>query len=136
MSTINESTASYASIASEAYGTLVDAMEAANARSLVYLRSACAILARPYASTKIEDVFSDNKQRATDLVSLTLDAAGENSRAVADLARRSAHIAGSAQESYLAALRGIAETGASNMAFMKNAAARMQTHEMQAPNFN
>ena len=136
MSVINGESEGYAEIAGDAFGTIVDAIEARNARRIEYVRTVWGIFARPFSSTALDVVLSENAIRTSALVSVSLDAAGENNRAAADFAREAGRFLANVNESYVNSLRGVAETTVSNLNFVKNAAARMQSQELQVPHFN
>jgi hypothetical protein len=101
--------ASYGALASDAYRALVTAAESVNAESITFVRA---------------------------LFGATLHAIDANNRHAAVLARDLAAIVSSAHETYIATLRGIAETGISNIDFAKNAAKPKETYTLPLPSVN
>jgi hypothetical protein len=101
--------ASYGTLASDAYRALVTAAESVNAETITFARA---------------------------LFGATLGAIDANNRHAAALARDLAGIVSSAHETYIATLRGIAETGISNIDFAKNAAKPEDTYTLPFPSVN
>ena len=119
---MSDTTPSYLELSSQTYGTLVDAFASANQRTLEYAKSFWEIASRPYASLSPENVVRDNFERSNHLVALTVEELQSRGRASADLATKmGAHYA-KLQDSYVASLRGLMNTGISNANFVKETA--------------
>jgi hypothetical protein len=114
-----ETTSSYVELSTQAYALFVDALAKSNQRALGYAKSVYDIVARPYSSPSPEAVARENFDRASQLVSLgvnTLQTAGQQN---AEFAEKAVAHGAKLQETYVAAMRGLVNSGISNMNFVK-----------------
>jgi hypothetical protein len=117
-------TASYVELSSKTYSLFVDAYAAANKRGLEYAKSVWGVTSRPYSTAPIEAAVQDNFDRASQIVSLTVAELENNGQKVAEFAEEFAAQAAKFQESYTASLKGLLDTGLSNLTFVKDTAAQ------------
>ena len=122
----NERPSTYGALAGDAYRSLVNATEAVNADAIGYVRSLFEIFSKPY--TPIE--------RSAATLGATLDVVAANNRHAAGLARDLANIVSTAHEAYVAGLRNIADTGVSNLEFVKDATMRNARVTLPLPSVN
>jgi hypothetical protein len=118
---MSDQTKSYVELASSTYNLFVDAVASANQRALRYGKSVYEILARPYPITLGEGAYRDGFDRANQLVELTvreLQAAGQSA---AEFGRDVIGQTARWQETYLHAIRGLMQTGVSNLNYVKDA---------------
>jgi uncharacterized protein YnzC (UPF0291/DUF896 family) len=120
--TLKEKTAGYAELSTEAYTLFVDAFAAANQRALDYSKSLWQILSRPYSSSAIEAAIRENLDRTNQIVSLTIDELQLNSQKAAEFAEKLAAQTTKLQETYVQSLRGVVDTGVSNLKYIKDVA--------------
>jgi hypothetical protein len=123
--TTKDTTASYAELSGETYSTFVDAMTSANQRALDYAKSVWEIVSRPYSSSAIEAAVRENFDRANQISSLTMQELQTSGKHSAALAEKLAAQAAKLQETYVHALRGVVDTGISNVNFVKESATQM-----------
>ncbi len=132
----NPEPASYGALAGETYRSLVGAAEAVNAETIAYMRSLLGIVTKPYPSRGLVDLAKEQVARSAAILGATLDALDGNNRHAADLAKSVAGIVSSAHDTYVAALRGIADAGISNIDFVKDTAARKTRLTLPMPSAN
>ncbi len=119
-----DTTPSYVELSTQAYTLFVDAFASANQRALDYSKSLYEIASRPYASTAVETAARENFDRANQMVSVTVDQLQTSGQKSAELAQQLVAHGAKTQESYVATMRGLVNTGISNMNFMKETAER------------
>jgi uncharacterized protein YnzC (UPF0291/DUF896 family) len=115
-------TSSYAELSTEAYTLFVDAFAAANQRVLDYSKSIWQILSRPYSSSAIENALRENLDRTNQIVSLTIDELQTEGQKAAEFAEKFAAHSAKLQETYVQSLRGVVDTGVSNLKYIKDVA--------------
>lgn len=119
-----DTTPSYVDLSTQAYALFVDAFASASGRALDYSKSLYEIASRPYASTAVETAARENIDRANQMVSLTVDQLQTSGQQSAEFAQQLVAHGAKLQESYVATMRGLVNTGISNMNFMKETAER------------
>ncbi|MDQ2908174.1 MAG: hypothetical protein M3R44_02360 [Candidatus Eremiobacteraeota bacterium] len=112
-------TSSYVELSSQAYGLIVDAVASANQRALDYAKSLFEIAARPYASMTPAAVAQENFDRAHQIVARTVGEFQTTGQKSAEFAEKAATHGAKLQETYVAAMRGVVNSGISNMNFVK-----------------
>lgn len=116
---MKEQTASYMELSSQSYTLFVDAMSAYNKRSLEYAKNVWEIASRPYASTAIETTVRENFDRANQLVSLTINELQTTGQKSAEFGEKIVSHGAKVQESLVSSMKGLVETGISNMNYAK-----------------
>ena len=101
---------SYASLAGDAYRSLTRAVEAVNHESLEFVRTIVGIFARPYESFAAKAIAKEQIARSAAAIAATIETLESSNAHAAEFARDVAEIVSSAHESYIDALRAIAET--------------------------
>ncbi len=119
-----EMTSSYVELSSQAYTLFVDAFASANQRALGYAKSLYEIASRPYPSMSPEAVARENFDRANAAVSLTVGELQTTGQKNAELAQNAVAHGAKLQETFVAAMRGVVNSGISNMNFVKETADR------------
>ena len=119
-----DTTPSYVELSAHAYTLFVDAFASANQRALEYSKSLYEITSRPYASTAIETAARENFDRTNQVIALTVDQMQTNGQKTAEFAQKLVAHGAKVQESYVAAMRGLVNSGISNMNFVKETADR------------
>lgn len=119
-----EMTSSYVELTSQGYGLCVDAVASANQRALDYAKSLFEIAARPYASMTPAAVAQENFNRANQMVSLSVSELQTSGQKTAEFAEKAVTHGAKLQETYVAAVRGLVNSGISNMNFVKETADR------------
>jgi broad specificity phosphatase PhoE len=119
----NGATSSYLELASQTYSLFVDAYVSANQRALEYAKHVVEIGTRPYGASTVEAAFRENFERTTEVMTLSIAELQTSGQKTAELAEKLAAQAAKLQESYSGALRGLVDTGISNMNFAKDTAA-------------
>jgi hypothetical protein len=114
-----EMTSSYVELSGQAYNLFVDAFASANQRALGYAKSLFEIAARPYASVMPAAVAQENFSRANQMVSLTVGELQTTGQKTAEFAEKAVAHGAKLQETYVAAMRGLVNSGISNMNFVK-----------------
>lgn len=117
-----EMTSSYAELATETYNVFVESFAAANRRALDYMKSVFEITTRPYASTALETAVRENFDRASQLMSLTVSELQTSGQMASELGGKLAAHGSKFQETYAASMRGLVDTGLSNIKFVKETA--------------
>ncbi len=117
-----EQTASYVELSSQTYSLFVDAMASYNKRSLEYTKSLWEIASRPYASTAIETTVRENFDRANQMISLTVSELQTNGQKSAEFGEKLVAHGAKVQESLVATMKGLVDTGISNVNFAKDSA--------------
>ena len=121
---MQDKTSSYMQLTSDAYHLFVDAFTSANERALGYAKSMYEISTRPYASSAIETVARENFDRANQIVSLTTSELQTNGTKATEFGGKLVAHGAKLQDAYVAALRGLFDTGISNMIFVKDTASK------------
>jgi len=119
-----ENTTSYIELASQTYGLFVDAIASTSQRLLDYYRSVWEISARPYASTAIESAVRENFDRANEIVSLTVTELQNDGQKSAELIQKLFAQNAKYQDSAVTAIKGLLNTGVSNVNFVKDTVAQ------------
>jgi hypothetical protein len=119
---LKDQTASYVEISSQTFALFTDAMSAYNKRALDYSKSLWEIASRPYASTAIETTVRENLDRTNQIVSLTIHELQTNGQNSAELAEKLVAHGTKIQETMMNSMKGLVETGISNMNFAKDSA--------------
>jgi len=119
---MKETTSSYAELATETYNVVVESFATANRRALDYMKSVFEITTRPYASTAFETAVRENFDRASQLMSLTVSELQSSGQMASELGGKLAAHGSKFQETYAASMRGIVDTGLSNIKFVKETA--------------
>jgi hypothetical protein len=123
-----DQTTTYLELSSTLYSTMVDAYAAANQRTLAYGKSVYEIVSRPYTSTAVESALRENFDRANQIVETTVSEMQQNGKHATDLSQTLLAQNARFQELLVETGRTLAQTGASNMAFVKETAdAQFQT---------
>ncbi len=122
MATNQEKSAGYAELTTEAYTLFVDAFAAANQRALDYSKSLWQIVTRPYAATAIDAALRENIDRTNQIFSLTIDELQTNGQKTAELAEKLVAHSAKLQDTYVQSLRGVLDTGVSNLKYIKDVA--------------
>jgi hypothetical protein len=117
-----ETTSSYADLTTQTYNVLVEAFAAANRRALDYAKSVYEITTRPYASSAVETAVRENFDRANQLMSLTVSELQSSGQMASELSSKLIAHGTKFQETYTASMRGLVDTGLSNMKFVKETA--------------
>lgn len=121
---IKEQTASYVELSSQSYTLFVDAFSSYNKRALEYAKSVWEITSRPYASTAIETTVRENFDRANQIVSLSIHELQTNGQKSAELAEQLVSHGAKIQESLVSSMKGLVDTGISNMNYAKETATK------------
>jgi uncharacterized coiled-coil protein SlyX len=119
-----ETTTSYVDLASQTYGLYVDAFANASQRLLDYYKAVWEITARPYASTAIESTVRENFDRANEIVSLTVTELQTNGAKSSEFVQKLLAQNAKYQDSAVAAVKGLVNTGVSNVNFVKDTVAQ------------
>ena len=119
-----ETTPSYMELSTQAFSLWTDAIAAANQRTLDYYKSLFQIATRPYTSTALETAARENFDRANQIVSLTVDELETEMRKSAEFAQKLVEHNAKVQDSYVNAMRGLVDTGMSNLNFVRESAER------------
>jgi hypothetical protein len=117
-----ETTSSYAELTTQTYNVLVEAFAASNRRALDYVKSVFEITTRPYASTAVETAMRENFDRASQLMSLTVSELQTTGQSASELSGKLIAHGTKFQETYTASMRGLVDTGLSNIKFVKETA--------------
>jgi hypothetical protein len=118
---MSDRTPSYIDLTNELFSTWIETVSASNQRVIGYWRGVAAIAARPYPSAALDDVLRENAERTTALVDLPaseIEGAGD---VVATFTKKFVTLVGHLREQSTAAVRGLYETGLSNIEFVKSA---------------
>ena len=118
----DDPTPSYVDLSTQAYTLFVDAFASANKRALDYAKSLYEIASRPYASTAIETAARENFDRSNQIIALTVDHMQTSGQKSSEFAQKLLAQGAKVQDSYVAAMRGIVNTGVSNLNFVKETA--------------
>jgi uncharacterized coiled-coil protein SlyX len=119
----DQETTSYVELASQTYALYVDAFAGANQRLLDYYKSVWEITVRPYASTGIEATVRENFDRANEIVSLTVTELQTEGAKSSELVQKLFAQNAKFQDSAVAAVKGLVNTGVSNVNFVKDTVA-------------
>jgi hypothetical protein len=119
--TTKNASASYLELSSQAYNLFVDAMAKTNQRTLEYMKSVYEISSRPYASTALETTMRENFDRANQVLSLSIAELQTTGQQAVELNEKLVAHGAKLQESFVTTMRGVTETGISNMNFVKDA---------------
>ena len=117
-----EATASYVEQATAIYSLFVEAYASANQRALEYAKSVWEISSKPYSTTALETAVQDGFERSNQIVNLSiaeLQTAGQKS---AEFAEKYVSDLAKLQESFTTALKGLVDTGISNINYVKDTA--------------
>jgi hypothetical protein len=120
--TAKETTSSYADLTTQSYSLFVDAIASANQRALDFTKQVWEISSRPYETKTIESALRENLERTTEIVNLSIAELQTNGKKTAELAEQLVAHAAKLQETYTASLKGLVETGVSNMTYVKDTA--------------
>jgi len=116
----------YVELTNEVYALFVDAYGSAGKRALNYWKSVWEIASRPYTPVTIDSVVRTNFERANQLTSLTVDELRSAGRESAEVAEKLLAEGTKAQDTSLESLRGLLDTYASNLNYVKeNASAQL-----------
>jgi len=118
----SEQTASYVELANKTYTTLVDAVSDANHRALAFGKSWLDLVTKPYAATSVEAAYRERLERANQLVDLTIETAQHAGTQAAKLGNQLAQHSSDWQTSVTQTMRGVMQTGASNLKYVGDAA--------------
>jgi prefoldin subunit 5 len=114
-----EKTTGYVELSSQAYGLAVDAIASSNQRLLDYWRSVWDITSRPYASTDVDAVVREGFDRATKVLSLTIEELHAQQQKAQELIEKVAAQGSAVQDSALATVRELLNTSISNLNYVK-----------------
>jgi hypothetical protein len=117
-----DTTASYLELSGEAYTLFIDAMATSNQRALDYTKSVWEIVSRPYSSSAVETAVRENFDRANQIVNLTIGELQASGKRSAELSEKLVAHAAKLQETYVHAVRGVVDTGISNVNYVKDTA--------------
>ena len=117
-------TASYMELSTEAYTLFVDAIASANQRALEFAKSLYEISSRPYASNTLETAIRENFDRANQVMSLAVAELQTGGEKIAELNEKIVAHGAKLQESYVTTMRGVVDTGLSNLTFVKDTTAK------------
>jgi len=121
-----KTTTGYVELTNEVYALFVDAYGSAGKRALNYWKSVWEIASRPYTPVTIDSVVRTNFERANQLTSLTVDELRSAGRESAEVAEKLLAEGTKAQDTSLERLRGLLDTYASNLNYVKeNASAQL-----------
>jgi hypothetical protein len=120
--TAKEATSSYAELTTQSYSLFVDAIASANQRALDFTKQVWEISTRPYETNTIESAVRENLERTSEIVNLSIAELQTNGKKTAELAEQLVAHAAKLQETYTASLKGLVETGVSNMNYVKDTA--------------
>lgn len=115
-------TPSYVELSSQTYTLFVDAFASANHRALGYAKSLYEIVSRPYTSARTETGLRENFDRAHQIVELTVDELQATGQKNAEFAEKLAAHGAKLQDSWTHMLRGLLDTGISNLTYVKESA--------------
>ena len=113
---------SYLQITTETYGVVIEAIKAANQRSLDYAKSVWDIASRPYQSNSLDTAVRENFDRSNEIMSLTVGELQTRQQHLAEFAEKLVSQNAKLQESSVQAMRGVVNTGISNLNFVKDTA--------------
>jgi len=114
-------TTSYINLTTQAFELFRNSFAAANQRGLEYLKSVYEISSRPYASSALETISRENFDRANQVMSLTFAELQTSGQKAAEFGEQLAAHGAQIQDSIVTAMRGVADSGISNMNFVKDA---------------
>ncbi|GAC1304157.1 MAG: hypothetical protein NVS2B3_12460 [Vulcanimicrobiaceae bacterium] len=117
-----DQTASYIELSSQTYGLFVEAFSSYNKRTLEYAKSVWEITSRPYASSAVETAVRENFDRASQLVSLTINELQTTGQQSAEFGEKLVSHGTKIQESIVSSVKGYVDTGISNMNYAKESA--------------
>ncbi len=117
-----ETTASYVELSKQATTHCVDAFASANQRALDYTKSVWEIVSRPYSSAAIETVVRENFDRTNQIVSLTIAELQTTGQKSAEFGEKLVSHGAKLQETNVHSLRGMVNTGLSNLNYVKDTA--------------
>lgn len=117
-----DQTASYVELSNQTYTLFVEAMSSYNKRNLEYSKSLWEIASRPYASSAVETTVRENFDRANQMISLTVSELQTTGQKSAEFGEKFVAHSAKVQESLTAVMKGLVETGISNMKFAKESA--------------
>jgi hypothetical protein len=117
-----EATASYVEQASHIYSLFVDAYASANQRGLEYAKSLWAISSKPYSTSDVQVAVQEGFDRANQVVSLSVAQLQTNGQKSAEFAEKLVADLAKLQESYTQSLKGLVDTGISNINYVKDTA--------------
>jgi hypothetical protein len=115
-------TPSYVELSGQTYTLFVDAIAAANHRTLGYMKSLYEIASRPYASSAVETNVRENFERAHQIVELTVNELQATGQKNAEFAEKVAAHGAKLQDSWTHSLRGVLKSGLSNITYVKDTA--------------
>lgn len=121
---VKDQTASYVELSSQTYTLFVDALSSYNKRSLEYAKSVWEIASRPYASTAVETTVRENFDRANQLISLTINEMQTTGQKSAEFGEKLVGHSAKVQESLVSSMKGLVETGISNINYVKETATK------------
>jgi hypothetical protein len=119
---VKATTSSYAELTTKSYSLFVDAIASANQRALDFTKQVWEISTRPYETNTIESALRENLERTNEIVTLSIAELQTNGKKTAELAEKLVEHAAKLQETYTASLKGIVETGVSNLTYVKDTA--------------
>jgi pyridoxine 5'-phosphate synthase PdxJ len=115
-------TSSYVELATQTYSLFVDAYVSANQRTLEYAKHVVEIGTRPYASSTVEAALRENLERSNEVVTRSVTELQTSGQKTVELVEKLASQAAKLQESYTQAVKGLVETGVSNLNYVKDTA--------------
>jgi hypothetical protein len=123
---------SYIELSGKAYSFLVDALGAASLRRLAYVKSLYEVVARPYASTALEQTVRENFDRANALLALSIAEAQTSVQKSAEFSETWLEHAAKLQGSAIEASRGLVKSGLANLEFARDSSnAQFETFAKQ-----
>jgi hypothetical protein len=128
--------AGYASLAADTCRSFAGAFESLNHETLEYARSLFGIFTKPFDSYAPRAIVKEQIVRSAAAVSATISSLEATNGHAAEFAREIAEIVTTAHETYVDALRGLADTSVSNVTFVKNAPTRNARLTLPLPSVN
>jgi hypothetical protein len=120
--TPKEATAGYVELTTQSYNLFVDAIASANQRALDYTKHVWEISTRPYDASTIESAMRENLERTTEIVNLSIAELQTSGKKTAELAEKLIAHTAKLQETYATSVKGVLETGLSNLNYVKDTA--------------
>ncbi len=99
----------------DAYTTTADAVAAANHRLLAYWKTLWDITTRPYASSGVDAAVRENFDRASEILTLTVDELKAQEKQLQDLTEKALSHGEKLQDATITAFRGVLDKSIANL---------------------
>jgi hypothetical protein len=120
----NQEPSEYVELATAAYTLLADNYTSATSRSLEYWKSVWQVASKPFSTTAPDATMRESFDRMNQIVGLTVGELSASGRQTSELAEKLLAHSAKVQDTYVNMSRGLANTGISNLNFVKDTAER------------